>query len=408
MRSRLAEEVLPWIRSSGDLYRYWAANAHGDRMHEAIDVLEEAVGVEDPTVVHDVCQRALMSSLRIIMRADDSAGIIGDACQRLIALHPVTAAAAQVPVPKLVAWMMKFQFDEECDFFELDPVAYAPALGDVGMARYRKQLAQRQEDFLASSAAADRFSREGFVLAHNARRLAVLDRDVDAIIATHARDQAISRWLSDTAEAFLEIGDVDRAIEWARRAALTPPDHQAVQAGLSWGELLKQHRPDELLTSRIELFERWPQQRTASLLHDAAHERWPELEAHVVESLAGRPADAVGFLLRHVGDVDRAWAIAHEHAALIGPDLWADLARARGRTHPQQAVSVLVRLAKDELVDAGVQHYRVAANLLRSAQTFAGQAGLRDEFDDVVRDIREANRRRPRLKDEFDAARLAR
>ena len=93
-------------------------------MHEAVDILEEAMGVEDPAVVHDVCQRALMSSLRIIMRADDSAGIIGDACRRLIALHPVTAAAAQVPPAKLVAWMMKFQFDEDCDYFELNPVAY--------------------------------------------------------------------------------------------------------------------------------------------------------------------------------------------------------------------------------------------------------------------------------------------
>ena len=94
MRSDLADEVLPLIRSSGDLHRYRAANEHGYQMHEAVDILEEAVGVEDASVVHDVCHRALMSSLRIIMRADDSSGIIGDACQRLIALHPVTATAA--------------------------------------------------------------------------------------------------------------------------------------------------------------------------------------------------------------------------------------------------------------------------------------------------------------------------
>ena len=124
MRSRLADDVLPLVRSAGDLHRYRAANEHGSQMHEAVDILEEAMGVEDPAVVHDVCQRALMSSLRIIMRADDSAGIIGDACRRLIALHPVTAAAAQVPPAKLVAWMMKFQFDEDCDYFELNPVAY--------------------------------------------------------------------------------------------------------------------------------------------------------------------------------------------------------------------------------------------------------------------------------------------
>lgn len=38
---------------------------------------------------------------------------------------------------------MKFQFDDDnVDYFELAPVAYAPALGDVGMAAYRKRLAE--------------------------------------------------------------------------------------------------------------------------------------------------------------------------------------------------------------------------------------------------------------------------
>ncbi len=73
MRSDLADGVLPLIRLSGDLHRYRAANEHGSRMHEAVDMLEQAVGVEDASVVHDVGQRPLMSSLRITMRANDSA-----------------------------------------------------------------------------------------------------------------------------------------------------------------------------------------------------------------------------------------------------------------------------------------------------------------------------------------------
>lgn len=408
MRSRLADDVLPLVRSAGDLHRYRAANEHGSQMHEAVDILEEAMGVEDPAVVHDVCQRALMSSLRIIMRADDSAGIIGDACRRLIALHPVTAAAAQVPPAKLVAWMMKFQFDEDCDYFELNPVAYARALGAAGMARYREDLARRKAIFLSSPAADDQFGHECFVFEHNARRLAVLDRDVEAIIVTHARDQSISAWLMDAAEAFVEIEDIDRAIEWARRAALTPPDHQAIHAGLLWGKLLEEHRPEQLLAGRIELFERWPRQGTAALLHEAAGDRWPEVEGSVVERLMGRPWDAVAFLLRQVGDVDRAWAVAHEHPDLVGARLWGDLAAARGLTHPEQAIPVLVRLANDELVEAGAQHYRIAANLLARAQKFAAGAEQRAEFDETVRGIREVHRRRPRLQDEFDAAHLAR
>ena len=52
----------------------------------------------------------------------------------------------------------------------------------------------------------------------NARRLAVLDRDIDAIIRTHARERKVAAWLEDTAEAFEEIGEIDLAIGWAKQA----------------------------------------------------------------------------------------------------------------------------------------------------------------------------------------------
>ncbi len=46
-----------------------------------------------------------------------------------------------MPTGKLVDWMLKFQFDDgDVDYFELDPVAYAPALGEAGMRTYRKRL----------------------------------------------------------------------------------------------------------------------------------------------------------------------------------------------------------------------------------------------------------------------------
>ena len=79
-------------------------------------------------------QTAIASALKVIMRADDSSGIIGDACRALLDLHPEVAARAKPPVAKLVDWMMAFQFASECDYFHLDPVAYAPALGEKGMA----------------------------------------------------------------------------------------------------------------------------------------------------------------------------------------------------------------------------------------------------------------------------------
>ena len=140
--SRLSAAVLPLIRTRADLHRWSVANAHGAQMHQAVAILEAAAETEDPTIVLAVTQQAIASALKVVMRADDSSGIIGGACRLLLALHPKVAARAHPPAGKLVDWMMRFQFDNECDFFHLDPVAYAPALGEVGMASYRKRLAE--------------------------------------------------------------------------------------------------------------------------------------------------------------------------------------------------------------------------------------------------------------------------
>ena len=92
----LADTVLPLIRTRADLHRWSAANAHGNDMHEAIDVLEAARATTDPAEFYTVVHAALASAVKVIARADDSSGIIGDACRRLLDLHPHAAAAQSV------------------------------------------------------------------------------------------------------------------------------------------------------------------------------------------------------------------------------------------------------------------------------------------------------------------------
>ncbi|MEP6463465.1 MAG: hypothetical protein ABJC62_08630 [Frankiaceae bacterium] len=40
----------------------------------------------------------MSSAIKVIARADDSSVIIGDACRRLLDLHPKVAASAKVPL----------------------------------------------------------------------------------------------------------------------------------------------------------------------------------------------------------------------------------------------------------------------------------------------------------------------
>lgn len=409
MNTPLADVVLPLIRTRAETYRWSVANAHGGQMHEAVDILESAIPITDPAEVYSVTHKALASAVKVIARADDSSGIIGDACRRLLALHPQVAAKAHIPASRLVKWMIKFQFDGDVDYFQLDPVDYAPALGENGMAAYRAQLDAVRATVGPAPTHSERylspFSHEHWMLEWNDKRLAVLDHDVAAIIRTHARDRRVAAWLEDTARALYEIGEIDLAIDWARQAADFDLGHQSLTASDYWCELLVKHRPDEELAARLTVFRRWPSSTTASRLHKAAGRIWPDYRDAVMAELATRPADAVLFALLTLREVELAWRLAHE-VDLGDARVWNELIKAYEKIDPIAVLPIRRALVKAELVHTGAQHYRIAARHLVKMRRLAAGTVEAGEVDALIFELREANRRRPRLQQEFDRAHL--
>lgn len=405
----LADTVLPMIRTRADLHRWSAANAHGSQMRAAIDMLDAAIATADPAELHAVVHAALASGVKVIARADDSSGIIGDACDRLLTLHPQTAAAARVAPSKLVDWMIKFQFDGDVDYFELDPVAYAPALGEVGMRAYRKRLDSVRATLGPEPAELDRWSvpdrHERWVLDWNDRRLAVFDRDIDAIVRTHARDRRVAAWLDDTAHALAEIGEFDLAIDWARQATELGPWHQSLKAADFWCDLLTRHHPDQLLAARAELFRRWPSSTTATHLHRAAGSLWPNYHDEVLAMLAARPDEAVLFALGALTDPRLAWELAHD-LGLDDDRACGELATAYERIDPLAVLPIHQRLVERDLVTADAHHYRLAARRLARMRKLAAGSDRATDVDALIADLRETHRRRPRLQQEFNRAGL--
>jgi hypothetical protein len=360
----LADAVLPLVRTRADLYRWSASNQHGRQMHEAVDILEATISTTDPSEAYAVTHKALSSAIKVIARADDSSGIIGDACRRLLDLHPKAAAAAQVPIGKLINWMMKFQFDGEVDYFELDPVAYAPALGEKGMATYRAKLDEVRAGLGPEPPTSHQWSvpdrHERWVLEWNDRRLAVLDHDTEAIVRTHAKDRKVAAWFQDTAEAFAEIGEIDLAVDWARQALDIGPWHQSLKAADYWCELLDQHRPGELLDARLLVFRRWPSSTTAARLHKAAGRTWPDYRDEVVATLSASPSDAVLFALLTLKDTQFAWNLAHS-LALDDDRTWSELVKAYQKVEPLAVLPIHARLVENELTGAGASSARSGA-----------------------------------------------
>jgi tetratricopeptide (TPR) repeat protein len=409
----LADSVLPLIRTRRtDLYRWNVSNEHGSRMHEAVDALEEAAATATDAAevreVYSVTHKALAAAIKVITRADDSSGIIGDACRRLLALYPQLAARAGVPVGQLVEWMIKFQFNGEVDYFELDPVAYAPALGDKGMGAYRARLDEIRARLGSepNECWSSPYSHEWFVLQWNAQRLAVLDCDIDAIIRTHAKDRKVAAWFEDTARALEEIGEIDLAIDWAKHATDFDSGHQSLKAARYWCELLDEHRPTELVDARVEVFRRWPSLSTAAAVYQDVGDAWPTYRDTVLTTLSRSPRDAVLFVLGHLDNVRQAWELAHT-LHLDCAEAWEQLAKAYQKIDPAAVLPVYRRLVENELAATGARHYQVAARRLKTMRRLAATDNdSAVEVDTFVAGLREQHRRRPRLQLEFDRAGL--
>ena len=406
--SDLADSVLPLIRSRADLHLWRAADEHGGQMHMAVDILEAAIPTADPAEAYAVAHKALSSAVTVIKRADDSSGVIGDACRRLLVLHPQLADAARIAPSKLVAWMIAFQFDGTVDYFELDPVAYAPALGDKGLQNYRARL-DAVRDTLSPADGSDIFTgpdiHKRWVLQWNDQRLAVLDRDIDAIIRTHARDRKVAAWLHDTARAMEEIGETALAIDWAKQATDFDPGHQSIRAADYWCNLVKEHRPDELLGAREYVFRRWPTAQNASRLHAAAGPAWPDYQTAVTQALLASPSDAVSFALTTLKDPRGAWKLAHDLSLTSDRD-WDQLITVYEKVDPVAVLPIHQRLVMNTLAVTGAAYYRDAARRLTRMRKLAAGTDHADDVDEFIRDLRDEHRRRPRLKQEFDRARL--
>lgn len=404
----LAKTVLPMIRTRADVWRWEVAHRHGGRMHDAIDLIVAAMPSADPAEVFDAIDLGISSAVQVIARADDSSGTIGGACERLLQLHPGAAVAARVAPVDLIDWMITFQFAGEVDYFRIDPVAYAPALGELGMRKYRSHL-NRIADGLGPRP--DEFVLEEnwaawSTLDWNAQRLAVYDRDAGEIIRIHQDPHNPAWGMHQTARAFAEIEDWDAAIEWARAGAESSADLSAFQSAVWWAELIADHRPSELQAVRHQIFECWPNAATATDLYQTVGtQEWPQWRDTVLGALEATPREAVQFALQGLQDCDLAWELAHR-LDLTDAGTWSEVVQAYEQVDSLATVPIHRLLVEDALEVTDVRRYRPAARRLARMLSITEGTSAHDDVIELIGGLRQTYRRRRRLIEEFDGAGL--
>lgn len=110
-----------------------------------VEALATAVESGPSKALVVLLERAVGHVVKVILRADDSDGMIGDLVRQLLDLHERSCDAGVADPAALAKWMIRFDFGDEQDFFFADPVRYAAALGEKGLAAFRKEVEARKE-----------------------------------------------------------------------------------------------------------------------------------------------------------------------------------------------------------------------------------------------------------------------
>lgn len=359
-------------------------------------------------------QRAADRLVKVMLRADDSSGVIGDLCWQVLELHRRACEAGVADPVKLAKWMVKFTFADQ-DFFEIDPVAYVDAMGEKGLVVYRRQVAERSdpEDVPAGRSAllADHHAGfPSFEARYAAERLAIIDRDVDRLVELLGRDLSSPNQFQRVADAMVELGEPDEALAWARRGIAETSGWQVAGLYDLAAELLADVGDDDaILDLRRDHHQRMPSTSTYATLKQVASAAgaWAAEVDMARAVLAGH--DVAGYVDALLADdePDAAWITATTTERELMAPQWVRLADARESTIPADSMRVRLRLADEVLVKADKRAYREAIGHLRAASRAADAADLRAEFDEHLAGLRERNRRRPSFMAMLESTRFA-
>lgn len=369
----------------------WAAEAQ-----PVVGALADEVATQPSRELVELLERALGHVIKVILRADDSNGSIGDLTGRLLGLHALACDSGTADPLRLARWMIRFAFDDQ-DFFNLDPVRYAAALGEPGLAAYRREVDQRSS-----------VKPDGFAARHAQERLAVLDRDVARIIDLLGGDQSRPHQFIAVAEAMLDLED--EALAWTRRGIDETSGWQVAKL-FEIAASINDRRRDlqAVLDLRRDQFTSMPTAAHYALLRGAADrcECWETERSTARALLAERDIGELVDALLGDGDADAAWAAAQ---AAVGWEPGAGrrlrLAKARESSSPREAAGAYFALVDMILQKADRRAYQEAVRHLKAARRAADAGGIPPFFGAQIERLREQHRRRPTFIELLDKADL--
>lgn len=393
-----------------------------------LNVLDDWMAAGQSALVISLAEYAADRVEGLIGKVDDSDGSIAFLLTRISELHRRACAAARPEPRELAKRLFKRECDGGWDTFRDAVVHYADVLGDTGIATFRR-LAEpvwAKITPLKPGQLESRYDSGRFAITRIMENLARRDGDVDALVQVYARDLSLPYGYLQIAEALLEAGRGQEALQWAetgQKAFATGHRDERLSSFIIHRYLADGLVEDALRLARHQ-FDQRPIPANWALLKTVASQNgnWPALRTILLDALRTKldPASArvrslrggndyapdrsmLVELLIADGDAETAWQEAN-----LGPcheGVWLKLATLREKEHPADTIAIYQRLATSALQLTGksyykraIEHIRPAVRLLKASRGVAAANSYLDE-------LRETYKRRPAFVEMLDKLR---
>lgn len=397
-----------------------ATRAYAKEVGAAIDMVAGLLDAGLASEVVALCEHLMKRLDTALGRVDDSGGHLAAPIERLKQLHHEACVVGRPDPRTLGRRLVERGLDGgDAEWFLDAATRYADVLGDEGLDAYRNRLEREWAKLPALGPERRRIltfhDHARWTVSHLREQLARAGGSIDELVSVLSRD------LSHPYRFVLIADELERArrereaLAWLERGvAAFPPagDDPRLRARLIAAYLRDGQDADAVALAERAFADKPGPDTYDELRAVVPGDRWAERRVTALEqirsappqSLFGKSADRVVLAQLREGDLDGAWADAHETGCTW--PTWLDLADASRQHDPDAAVRVYVAAADHELEQPGAPAYdRAVDRLCRARETLAA-AGRADELGLTIVRIREEHRRRPRLMAMLDEAGL--
>jgi len=225
--------------------------------------------------------------------------------------------------------------------------------------------------------------------------------DIEALVAVKSRDLWQPVCFLQIGEIYKAAGNHDAALRWAERGAQAFPERADVRLRqFLIEEYHSRDRHDEAVAVAWEEFREHPGLNGYMILRQSASRagQWPAWRAKALQLLHDEVAGAKkrgpssanhGEIVRIYlweGDVEAAWAEAKQGGCY--DSLWLQLAEAREKEHPEDAIAVYGEQLNRALQHALPSAYQETVKILRKLRPLKMRVGKEAEFIALVENIR--------------------